>query len=99
MHIRRCPSASKENRMTATHNQSQQMTDPLRHPSIVDRLKVHGEFLPEQKSIFNEAAARIQELETALRFYADSRRYQGANQKPIHDDPYPTPEGVTINDV
>lgn len=43
--------------------------------------------------------ARIQELETALRFYADGRRYQGANQKPIADDPYAKPDAVYINDV
>lgn len=34
------------------------------------------------------ADARIAELEKALRFYADKRRYLGPNQHPIPDDPY-----------
>jgi hypothetical protein len=45
------------------------------------------------------AEARIEELEGALRFYADGRRYQGANQQPIPDDPYAKPDAVYIQDV
>jgi hypothetical protein len=43
--------------------------------------------------------ARIAELEAALRFYADGRRYRGANQQPIPDDPYAKPDAVYILDV
>jgi hypothetical protein len=39
-------------------------------------------------------------LRLALQFYADERRYQGPNQKPIADDPYqPDPTFPYILDV
>ena len=42
---------------------------------------------------------RIEELERALGFYADPRRYNGPNQKPIPDDPFAKPDRVYIQDV
>jgi hypothetical protein len=38
-------------------------------------------------------------LRKALSFYADGRRYQGANQRPISDDPFAKPDAVYILDV
>lgn len=38
-------------------------------------------------------------LRNALSFYADGRRYQGANQRPIPDDPFAKPDAVYILDV
>jgi hypothetical protein len=72
--------------MTAAPQSFQQMTEPLRQPSIVDRLNVLGKFLPEQKSIFSEAAARIQELETALQHISQIEdSYTGSDWQEIEE--------------
>ena len=39
--------------------------------------------------------ARIRELEAAVGFYADHRRYEGPNQSPIDGDPF-QPEDMTL---
>lgn len=45
------------------------------------------------------AADKIERLRKALSFYADGRRYQGPNQKPIPDDPFAKEDAVYILDV
>lgn len=42
---------------------------------------------------------RVTQLETALRFYADERRYLGPNREPIPDDPYSPPSRAYVHDV
>ena len=46
-----------------------------------------------------EIAERVRTLITALKFYADERRYKGPNQNPIPNDPYAKPDAVYIQDV
>ncbi len=46
-----------------------------------------------------ELQEEIERLRTALSFYADGRRYQGPNQKPIPDDQFAKPDAVYILDV
>jgi hypothetical protein len=47
----------------------------------------------------SSSTSRIEALETALKFYADPRRYDGPNQRPIEDDPYASRDSVYIHDV
>lgn len=52
------------------------MTDSRSSPDIVERLRTLAHYLPGQRSAFNEAAARIEALEAALRrMEAEARRY------------------------
>lgn len=46
-----------------------------------------------------ELRDEITRLRWALEFYADFRRYEGANQRPLEDDPYSKPDAAYIQDV
>jgi hypothetical protein len=53
----------------------------------------------KRSTVEPQAAQEIERLRLALSFYADGRRYQGPNQRPIPDDPFAKPDAVYINDV
>jgi hypothetical protein len=69
------------------------------HDSLKARIEELETALQGATVIANISGSRIAELERALRFYADGRRYQGANQQPIPNDPYAKPDAVYIQDV
>jgi hypothetical protein len=46
---------------------------------------------------YDQISRRVAELEGALRFYADERRYRGANKRPFADDPYTKPDAAYAN--
>jgi hypothetical protein len=56
-------------------------------------------FIVEAVNSYDANQVRIRELEKALEFYADSRRYDGPNQRPIENDPYADADAVYIKDV
>ena len=58
--------------------------------------KLIAELRPE---VVVSLISQYRRMEEALRFYADERRYNGANQRPIPDDPYSPPDRAYIHDV
>lgn len=48
---------------------------------------------------YSQHNAEIVRLRHALEFYADPRRYDGPNQRPIEGDPYAKPDAAYIMDV
>ena len=64
--------------------------------TISERLRENADFVGREdtRKTVNEAADTIDALVAALEFYADPKRYEGANQRPLVDDKY-TPEGMS----
>ena len=49
--------------------------------------RIQAKLLADTGRERNQARAQVEKLTTALRFYADSKRYEGSNLSPIPDDP------------
>ena len=57
------------------------------------------DYTAQLKQMVADRDRRIESLIAALAFYADSRRYDGPNQKPIGNDPYAPDDLVYRYDV
>lgn len=62
-------------------------------------IEIHCPNAPTLAATIVKAVNSHDALVKALEFYADPRRYNGANQKPIEADPYAQPGEVYIRDV
>ena len=58
-----------------------------------------NELMKAAKFLCDEKNAEIERLRAALEFYADSRRYEGGNQRPIQTDPHQPPDCPYLWDV
>jgi hypothetical protein len=56
-------------------------------------------FIAASRTAVPSLVSEVERLREALRFYADKRRYQGPNQRPIPDDPFATADAVYMLDV
>lgn len=67
-------------------------------PELIEKL---AQFIANWESKGQAASlkARIQELEDALRFYADERRYRGSNQRNDDSDPFTSSDSAYLKDA
>jgi hypothetical protein len=72
------------------------MNDSLKQ-DIARIINIDATPLVERGEELSAAYARIDELEAALRFYADHKRYNGANQRNEISDPFSA--GPYLQDV
>lgn len=66
---------------------------------IATREVLDAEGFTSHANMVSMAIEETEALVKALEFYADLRRYNGANQRPIPDDPFAKPDAVYIQDV
>lgn len=79
---------------------------PSSQPDISTRLRAMPSSLNDACRTMDEAAGEIASLKSqvermtkALEFYADSKRYEGPNQRAIPNDPYARPDDAYLRDV